>query len=73
VALGRLSYLLCRLLRPRGVVVAGIEYRVILLADVGPRRARVPRRVPGNWLFRTRQPRKLCVQNVNGFGGGFPR
>ena len=33
----------------------------------------MPRRVPGNGLFRTRQPRKRCVQNVNGLGGGFPR
>lgn len=73
MAFGRLGDLLGRLLRPRGVVEAGIEYQVIRLADVGPRRARMPRRVPGNGLFRARQPRKLCVQNVNGFGGGFPR
>jgi hypothetical protein len=37
------------------------------------RRARTWRLVPGKSLFRTPQPRKLCVEDGDGFGGGFAR
>jgi hypothetical protein len=43
------------------------------LCNDAVQQTRTWRLVPGKALFRTAQPRKLCVEDSDGFGGGFAR
>jgi len=44
---------------------------LVMQFDDAVQRAGMLRLVPGRSLFRTAQPRKLCVEDGDGFGGGF--
>jgi hypothetical protein len=50
---------------------AGPTRSLVMQFDDEVRRARTLKLVPRMSLFRAAQPRKLCVQDGDGFGGGF--
>ena len=59
-------------MRPARLTV--LNWPSIHLVNVLPLRSEcTPCLASGKLLFRSAQPRKLCVQNADSFGGGFPR